>query len=355
MFSAQAIGYIIAAVIIVGFIVYWFVNYRQGRGEVGSEVELAPNRKPYLEDSELETGKLDRTLSLGLGALAIIAVTLPLYWLAEPGRQDGAIDGWNETFVNRGEGLYEASCASCHGPGAVGGAASYTLTSPEGEFVDQVNWKAPALNTALTRYSIEEVTYILNFGRPNTPMPAWGAPGGGPMTTQQLEEIVAYIGSVQLSADAIAEERDGKVDEVCAPDESGGCTAADTQYATLGETMFNLGEDGFAGGAYSCARCHTKGWSYGQPETPGGGFFGPNITNGSELNQFPLFQDHVDFVTVGGEMGTAYGSGGLSGAGQMPGYSFNPNADDEDSTLVPEQFMYNQAQIEAVVEYERGL
>ncbi|MGR3652138.1 MAG: phosphoribosylanthranilate isomerase, partial [Roseovarius sp.] len=39
---------------------------------------------------------------------------------------------------------------------------------------------------------------------------------------------------------------------------------ADIDYSDLatGEALFNLGQDnGFAGGAYSCGRCHTRGWS----------------------------------------------------------------------------------------------
>ena len=39
------------------------------------------------------------------------------------------------------------------------------------------------------------------------------------------------------------------------------------QFETEGEALFNLGlYDGFAGGAFSCGRCHTQGWSYGEPE-----------------------------------------------------------------------------------------
>lgn len=353
--TARTVGYILAAVVILGFAVYWFANYRAARREVGSEIELAPNRKPYYDDEELETTKLDRTLGMGLGMLALIAVALPLYWLAEPGRQQGAVEGWSETFIDRGAAIYEEQCAQCHGPEGVGGVASFTLTDADGNFVEQVEWQAPALDTVLTRYSKEEVTFVLNYGRANTPMPAWGAPGGGPLTTQQLEELVAYMEHIQLSPEEIAEERDGQVEEVCAPDDAGVCTAPDAEYATLGETMFNLGENGFAGGAYSCARCHTKGWSYGQAEEPGGGFLGPNLTNGATLRQFPTFEGHVGFITEGAQQGQAYGSGGLSGAGQMPGFGFNPNAEQEDSTLVPEQFMYSQRQIEAVVEYERSL
>ena len=64
-------------------------------------------------------------------------------------------------------------------------------------------------------------------------------------------------------------------------------------YKTLGEALFNLELNS---GAYSCARCHTPGWSYGNPQQSGGGAMGPNLTNGSTVRQFPNAADHVDFV-----------------------------------------------------------
>ena len=48
---------------LVATIVYVLVNVRfAGKAEVGSEIELAANRKPYLDDEELEGPKLDRAL-----------------------------------------------------------------------------------------------------------------------------------------------------------------------------------------------------------------------------------------------------------------------------------------------------
>ena len=62
------------------------------RPELGAEIELAPNRKPYYDD-EAARGPAARAFQLiGLGLLAVIAVGLPLYWLAEPGRQAGAVE-----------------------------------------------------------------------------------------------------------------------------------------------------------------------------------------------------------------------------------------------------------------------
>src|SRR3546814_14789689 len=96
-------------------------------------------------------------------------------------------------FAQTAERGYD--CAGGHGSEGVGGIAPFTLTDDEGEFVATVTWQAPALDTVLLRYSEEEVRYILVYGRPGTPMPAWGEEGGGPLTTQQIDELIAYIKS----------------------------------------------------------------------------------------------------------------------------------------------------------------
>ena len=139
---------------------YILVNLRQGRPEVGAEIELAPNRKPYYDDEQLEGPRLNRALASGLVLIAITAVGLPLYWLNEPGRQSGAIENFDQTFVNRGARLFAPTeeggynCAGCHGSEGVGGQAPpYTLTDADGEFVATVTWRAPALNTVLLRFS----------------------------------------------------------------------------------------------------------------------------------------------------------------------------------------------------------
>jgi len=355
----KAIGYTVAALLILAFAVAVLVNMRKGRAEVGSEIELAANRMPYLDDEELETKKLDRTLGAGLVLLAVIAVALPLYWLAEPGRQADAVEGFQRTFINRGEDLYVngAQCASCHGPEGVGGVASYTITDPStGDFVAQVQWKAPALNTLMFRYTPEQVKFILNYGRGYSPMPAWGAPGGGPLTDQQLDDIIFYLTSIQLSGEESAKAVQDNLDKVCGADEADICRAPTAEYETLGEAIFNLGyTDGFAGGAYACGRCHTKGWSYGAAEVPGGGGMGPNLTGGSESRQFPTAAQQEAFVSAYPPSGTAYGTNGLS-TGRMGSFGVNPNAvDPATATMSADQVMLTPEQIAAVVRYERSL
>ena len=203
--TQRNIGFVIAAIVVVGFVLFVFFNLKEARDEVGAEVELAPNRKPYLSDEELESTKLNRSLLFSLVMLASIAVGLPMYWLAEPARQENASDGVLRKAATRGEVLFEANCQRCHNPGGVGGVAPFTLTDEaNGKFVAQVNWTAPALTSVLTRFDETEVRYILNYGR--GVMPPWGTIGGGPMTDQQITELIVYLRTIQNIGDAGAKK-----------------------------------------------------------------------------------------------------------------------------------------------------
>ena len=204
--TVQTIGIVIGVIAVLAVIVYALFNVRAGREEIGSEIELAANLKPYLDDDELESAKLDRTLTWGLATLAIVGIGLPAYWLAEPGRIDGAIEEYDRVFASRGEELYTegAQCNACHGPEGVGGVAPFTILDNNAEFVAQVEWKAPAIDTALLRYSRDEVRFILDYGRAFSPMPAWGAPGGGPLTEQQIDNIIDYMQEITITSEAVS-------------------------------------------------------------------------------------------------------------------------------------------------------
>ncbi|MGH9244533.1 MAG: c-type cytochrome [Acidimicrobiales bacterium] len=383
------VGYVIFLVLLAGVVVYALVNVlRGGKAEIGSEIELAPNRKPYLADEELEGRKLDNVLGWGLAMLFVFAVGLPLYWIMEPGRQSNAAEEFNDVFVERGAALFDTTenggfnCAFCHGGmNAEGNTVEYNLTRPDGS-VEVVQWRAPALNTVLLRYSREEVEYILTYGRPFSPMPAWGIDGGGPMNEQQIQTLIDYLESIQISPDDAQAAAEGQVRT-----ELGLAEADEIPYGDprVGEIIFNLGlEDGFAGGAYACGRCHTAQWSFSDSRADlvdpgGGGALGPSLHN--EEIQFPTnpnpaegespYQEHIDFVTTGSERGVIYGTQG-QGSGVMPGFGMRPpepalfwiNKDqarefpieDRDGDGDPENSgMFTPEMIEAVVEYERGL
>ncbi len=204
--TQRTIGLVIAITVATVFAVYVLFNLSKGRKEIGAEIELAPNRKPYFDDDTLETRRLDLALAGGVAMLIIIALALPLYWLGEPGRMQGFDEFTESQFASRGGEAYEELCAQCHGAGGVGGQAAYTVLDEQGRYIASVNWTAPALNNILYRFSIDEVTHILNYGRPQSPMPAWGAPGGGPLTSQQLETIVEYLSVIQLTPEQMADE-----------------------------------------------------------------------------------------------------------------------------------------------------
>jgi mono/diheme cytochrome c family protein len=188
-----------------------------------------------------------------------------------------------------------------------------------------VQWAAPPLNTVALRYTDDQIRAVLVYGRAGTPMPPWGVAGGGPMNDQQITDLVQYLHRLSLTskqAQAESVKANGEFD---------------------GKALFN---------AY-CARCHTKGFSYGEAALAGGGAFGPNLTNGATVRQFPDEATHIDFITNGAVVdaapldqpakpyGKAYGVRGVMGydGGGMPAFGK----------------ILTEAQIMAIVQYERSL
>jgi mono/diheme cytochrome c family protein len=378
--TQSTIGSVILFAGIVIAVSYAWINIRQSRQELGSEIELAPNRKPYYSDEELEGKKLDRTLTFGLIGLFVIAITLPLYWLNEPGRQEGARDNFKETFVNRGAGMFDTTenggfnCAFCHGGmEATGSAVPFTITDANGQFVKQVQWKAPALDTVLLRFSRAEVRDILVYGRSWSPMPAWGVKGGGPLNEQQIQNLIDYIESIQVDItdadvrDELRAEVDAAVEaEMTAAEEAG------VPYSSRGEALFNLGYyTNYAGGAYACGRCHTTGWSYNEKGPDGNGALGPSLRGGVSTTRFPGvesgFNQQVDFICTGSEKGVNYGQNS-QGSGRMPGFCQTPAEVDnvgetgevgvaarEPSDPDTVGGMLSKEDVEEIVRYVRGL
>ncbi len=372
--TQSTIGGIVLFAALVIVVTYAGINIRQGRAEVGSEIELAANRSTPYTDEELEGKRLDRVLLAGLIGLFVVAIALALYFLNEPGRQAGARENFKDTFAARGADMFETTenggfnCAFCHGGmDAKGGIVPFTITDANGQFVEQVEWKGPALDTVLLRYSREEVRYVLTYGRTYSPMPAWGVKGGGPLNDQQLQNLIDYLETIQITPEeSQAQVPDALAEEMAAAEEAG------VPYASEGEALFNLGYyTNFAGGAYSCGRCHTTGWSYNQKGPDGNGALGPALRGGVSTTRFPGpitgSEQQVDFVCAGSERGVNYGRNG-QGTGRMPGFCQTPAAVDNplesgEVGVIPQDpsdpdtvgGQYSKEDVEKIVRYERGL
>ena len=104
--ATTTFAWLIFLVFVVGYALYVVANLRSSRKEIGSEIELAPNRKPYYDDETLEGPKLERTQLLAVLFLALIALALPIYWLFEPQRQANASEGWDKRFAAQGAALF---------------------------------------------------------------------------------------------------------------------------------------------------------------------------------------------------------------------------------------------------------
>lgn len=379
--TVQAVGAVLAVLTMIGFVAYVIANVRSGRAEAGSEIELAPNRKPYYDDEALETTKLNRTLASGVVLLGIVSVGLPLYWLAEPGREEGAEADMLRKFEERGLEQFEegSQCANCHGPDAVGGQAPYVLLDADNQFIANLQWRAPALNTVLLRFSRDEVFDIINYGRPGTPMVGWGAEGGGPRTTQEIDNLIDYLASVQLSSDESREAVEAELvaelnllegDDLDDPAKvAEAAKQIDYESLATGKALFNLGrETGFASGAYACGRCHTRGWSmvttgegavepasaeallgpYTNYHDGAGGGIGPPLDD-VVPRKFASVDELAEFISLGSVNGQRYGNTG-EGSGRMPGFGDDPNTE-----AAAGDGMYTQEMVCAVARYAATL
>lgn len=107
-----------------------------------------------------------------------IVVTLQIYQLLEPSRLkvDAAADKLEAE--EQGSDLYSANCASCHGEDGEGAIA-------------------PALNSKsfLADIDDEQLFSLARTGVPGTGMPAWSQDFGGPLTDEQLRQLVVFIRS----------------------------------------------------------------------------------------------------------------------------------------------------------------
>ncbi len=301
------------AVVVLTFVIGAGLLLRASRGTsapASARSTVPPALRPGDTDDVLEGERLMKVQRLGFVFVGLSVLFLPAYWLAEPGRMASKEELFEEISIERGDAYFHdevvfvegaeivpVECSRCHGEGAAGG---------ENEFLDPSTGEVrkvivPELRTIFSKpvppvYQGDVRQYVyetIERGRPGTDMPTWGNKFGGPLTEQQIDDIVNWLESIQVE-----------------PEEFEGVD---------GEAIF----------MEFCAACHGIG---------GAGGSGPAMLNGSEVAMFPNIDDHIAFVKEGSKPGQPYGTTGR-GTGAMP----------------PWEGRLTEEQIRAVVEYERSL
>ncbi len=219
--SNVGVGAVVLTVLITAFLAwvgYLVLNSRRRAKQVE---ETPANLSPWLSDDELETTRVTKVLNAAVISAAVLAIVTPLYFLNEPGRQQGAAEKIAEDYIHEGEHWYEFfSCINCHGPGGGGGAAAFV----ERRSGLEVAWPAPSINDVFYRYGEDEVRHWIEFGRAGTPMPANGLEGGGAMTVQEVDQMMAYLRSIQIPQGDALDEVEGMVEAALQRIENGEAT-----------------------------------------------------------------------------------------------------------------------------------
>lgn len=161
-------------------------------------------------------------LAVGLGLALLMLIALAVYWIGDPPRLQAAAASLSQERIERGDALYASQCASCHGLEGEGGLG-------------------PALkNRTVLKNTPDEIFFsVIRSGVPNTQMPSWSVDFGGPLTDEDIQDLVALLRSWEATAPEILPQQRQ-------PDPA------------QGALLF----------ASTCALCHGENGSGGSPGVP---------------------------------------------------------------------------------------
>ena len=138
--------------------------------------------------------------------LLVVVFGMPIYWLKEPGRQTDAVKGFDE--ARRAPRLRAVPARRLRRPrrqhrplrlrwlprhrGRRRRHPVHPRPTRRHRYAGQVGRAARSTPCSPASPRTRSTT-IITYGRANTPMPAWGVIGGGPMNEQQVTDLIAYI------------------------------------------------------------------------------------------------------------------------------------------------------------------
>ena len=147
---------------------------------------------PPFEPAELERS-LDRYLIAGLVFMVVLIVGFALYRVREPTLRREAKVSQQASYRDIGGQLFNTNCSECHGKDATGGSA-------------------PVLNSQqfLKSTADSQIANLVASGVPGTEMPAWSLAFSGPLTDEQIQQLVTYLRSLEAKAPSVPTWRQGK-------------------------------------------------------------------------------------------------------------------------------------------------
>lgn len=111
------------------------------------------------------------------------ALAFPLYRWYEPERRAVAREQLEVSLAVVGADLFGDNCASCHGIEGRGGLAPALATH---QFLDSA--------------SDRQIAQLISIGIPGSEMVAYGLDNGGPLTSEQIDALTAYLRSLEEGA-----------------------------------------------------------------------------------------------------------------------------------------------------------
>ena len=228
---------LIAGVVLIPAAILWglFLMRARRQQKPAALLGIPLAMRPAPPDEVLEGPRLQRLQAAGLIATLATAIFIPAYWLPERERQEAFAEEYAHGAVERGEIIYNVppelpeesdpqqfreaerglalgqGCANCHGgvnkenpqESAAGGIGNPLFTDPATGKI--VAYSAPPLNDVFQRWDEEVVRFTIERGRPGTDMPTWGVEFGGSMTEMMVDDVIAYLKSIQKPPPELSE------------------------------------------------------------------------------------------------------------------------------------------------------
>src|SRR5579871_4720685 len=125
-----------------------------------------------------------RLISVAFALTVAILVLFQLYIFNEPNRISAVMANDNAVAVSAGQAIFQNNCTLCHGDSGQGTPGRPALNDKH--FLDTTN---------------DDVIFsVISSGVPNTEMPAWNQSHGGPLTDENVQDVVAFLRSWQATA-----------------------------------------------------------------------------------------------------------------------------------------------------------